>query len=348
MANSRDRANVNEHVEFVVKAAEDLILEGKERSLVRVRAGTPYSCLMLKQQRFSSLFRHYAKHHGLRKEDLAYYFTEPLQNEDTPESVFLQARDEVIVRKRKKHETDADIDEYEEDQNQANERFIMQVGALLDDTNEHCDVTFYAGENKVPVRAHKMILVARSEYFRNMFRRDAMREASQGEVFIKCHEEQTVRWMLEYLYTNRISDLHRCSADQVSAILAIAEEYQLLELKVLCENAACDNLTTSNVGRLLSAAEQFHATNLRSTCMSFVHKNMADCAHSQAFSNDVTSMPKLCISILKHISGETSKTIGGGGGGNGVGGFNMSGSNRPKRRRIDIEVDADDDRRGFI
>lgn len=44
---------------------------------------------MLKNQRFSSLFRHYAKHHGLRKDDLAYYFTEELQNEDTPETVFL-------------------------------------------------------------------------------------------------------------------------------------------------------------------------------------------------------------------------------------------------------------------
>lgn len=47
---------------------------------------------MLKNQRFSSLFRHYAKHHGLRKDDLAYYFTEELQNEDTPETVFLLVR----------------------------------------------------------------------------------------------------------------------------------------------------------------------------------------------------------------------------------------------------------------
>ena len=48
---------------------------------MRVRAGTPYSCLMLKNQRFSSLFRHYAKHHGLRKENLSFFFTEELQNE---------------------------------------------------------------------------------------------------------------------------------------------------------------------------------------------------------------------------------------------------------------------------
>ena len=50
-----------------MKPEEDLILEGTERTITRVQAGTPYSCLMLKSQRFSSLFRHYAKHHGLRK-----------------------------------------------------------------------------------------------------------------------------------------------------------------------------------------------------------------------------------------------------------------------------------------
>lgn len=83
-----------QHLELLSEPqpAEDLILEGSERSVIRVRAGTPYSCLMLKNQRFSSLFRHYAKHHGLRKDDLAYYFTEELQNEDTPETVFLLVR----------------------------------------------------------------------------------------------------------------------------------------------------------------------------------------------------------------------------------------------------------------
>jgi hypothetical protein len=45
---------------------------------------------MLKSQRFASLFRHYAKHHGLDKETLVFYFTEELQNEDTPESVHMQ------------------------------------------------------------------------------------------------------------------------------------------------------------------------------------------------------------------------------------------------------------------
>ena len=58
-----------------VQAAEDLVLTGKERSIVRVSANNMYSCLMQKTQRFSSLFRHYSKHHGLPRESLDFFFT---------------------------------------------------------------------------------------------------------------------------------------------------------------------------------------------------------------------------------------------------------------------------------
>jgi hypothetical protein len=90
--------NTNEHVEFSVRAAEDLYLEGSLKTIRRVTADTNYSCLMLKTQRFSSLFRHYAKYHGLRKDDLQYHFVNVLKNDDTPESVQLQRNDVIIVR----------------------------------------------------------------------------------------------------------------------------------------------------------------------------------------------------------------------------------------------------------
>lgn len=95
--NNNNQMN-NEHVEFSVKAEEDLYLTGSENTIRRVTAETNYSCLMLKTQRFSSLFRHYAKYHGLRKDDLEYYFVNLLENEDTPESVQLQRGDTIMVR----------------------------------------------------------------------------------------------------------------------------------------------------------------------------------------------------------------------------------------------------------
>ena len=140
MANNPDRGgnnannnNMNEHVEFTVRAEEDLYLTGSENTLRRVTADTNYSCLMLKTQRFSSLFRHYAKYHGLRKDDLEYYFVNPLENEDTPETVHLQRGDIIMVRKKRKAEApEPSADDGE---------FFKDMKELLDD-EEHMDTVF--------------------------------------------------------------------------------------------------------------------------------------------------------------------------------------------------------------
>ncbi|KAL3778760.1 hypothetical protein ACHAW5_009186 [Stephanodiscus triporus] len=132
----------NEHVEFTVKAEEDLYLTGSETTIRRVTADTNYSCLMLKTQRFSSLFRHYAKYHGLRKDDLEYYFVHPLENEDTPESVQLQRGDIIMVRKRRKAEPPEPAADDSE--------FFKDMRELLDD-EEHMDAVFLV--HRVPPRA---------------------------------------------------------------------------------------------------------------------------------------------------------------------------------------------------
>ncbi|CAM9145278.1 unnamed protein product [Discosporangium mesarthrocarpum] len=297
------RTQADTHVEFVVKPAEDLILEGSEKTVIRVRAGTPYSCLMLKNQRFSSLFRHYAKHHGLRKDDLAYYFTEELQNEDTPETVFLLVRDEIVVRRRKsKTEPTSDSDEEVDPEKVCpDSKYIEQMGCLLHEP-DHCDVTFFVGPDRTEVRAHKTHLVARSEYFRRMFRKGAMRESQTNEVGVPHHEEATLRQMLEFVYTNRIKDLHRLAADDVVALLALANEFLLEELKYLCEMAAKKIVTVANVAKMLMAAEQYQAEVLRAACLSFIQKNMAEVCLYPAFEAEISANPKLSMCILEGLA----------------------------------------------
>ena len=56
----------DENVNFRVVAKSNLYLTGSERSLLRVKSGNVYSCLMTTSPKMSSLFRHYAKYHGLR------------------------------------------------------------------------------------------------------------------------------------------------------------------------------------------------------------------------------------------------------------------------------------------
>ena len=229
MANNPDRGgnaannnNMNEHVEFTVRAEEDLYLTGSENTLRRVTADTNYSCLMLKTQRFSSLFRHYAKYHGLRKDDLEYYFVNPLENEDTPETVHLQRGDIIMVRKKRKAEApESSADDGE---------FFKDMKELLDD-EEHMDTLFLvhpvvtaktgpvepaavsaeplslSDDSKkrkridtvescpsssppiamdtdalIEIRAHKSILTARADYFKALFRKSAGETATGQKV----------------------------------------------------------------------------------------------------------------------------------------------------------------------
>lgn len=87
-------------IEFIVKPKDDLYLEGTLRTLPRVSKGEfiaiqgavsehipsmninyfvsylydigeAYPCQMQKNQTFSCLFRHYAKHKGLKKEGIS-------------------------------------------------------------------------------------------------------------------------------------------------------------------------------------------------------------------------------------------------------------------------------------
>jgi len=230
----------NEHVEFTVKAEEDLYLTGSENTIRRVTADTNYSCLMLKTQRFSSLFRHYAKYHGLRKDDLEYYFVNPLENEDTPESVQLQRGDIIMVRKKRKPDPPEPAADDEE--------FFKDMKELLDD-EEHMDTLFLvhpmppggatpsAGAKRkkdvaikrepaaddddlIEIRAHKCILTARADYFKALFRKTAgensagqrvgtFRESTECVIRVEPNfTPKIVRLMLEFLYTNRIECLH--------------------------------------------------------------------------------------------------------------------------------------------
>mmetsp|Transcript_46802 Transcript_46802/g.71572 ORF Transcript_46802/g.71572 Transcript_46802/m.71572 type:complete len:378 (-) Transcript_46802:105-1238(-) len=314
---------MNEHVEFTVKAEEDLYLSGSENTIRRVTAETNYSCLMLKTQRFSSLFRHYAKYHGLRKDDLEYYFVNPLENEDTPESVQLQRGDTIMVRKRRKPEPPeaaADDDE-----------FFRDMRDLLDD-DEHMDAVFLihpedgssssnmdtdkesSGESEkmVEIRAHKCILTARTDYFKALFRkgatpsggknsRVAFRESDECTINVEPTFSTThIKYMLEFIYTNRIQGLRSISTDDLLCILHLSDKWLLRDLKRLVEHELIRNhMSVHTVARMYGATEDFNAQRLSRACIEFIMANLRQVTGNTTFEEEMKNYPHLCIPVLK-------------------------------------------------
>lgn len=310
---------MNEHVEFTVKAEEDLYLTGSENTIQRVTADTNYSCLMLKTQRFSSLFRHYAKYHGLRKDDLEYYFVNPLENEDTPESVQLQRGDTIMVRKKRKPEPPeaaADDDE-----------FFKDMRDLLDD-EEHMDCVFLVhpedsgagmdttvkvemeeSPGTVEIRAHKCILTARTEYFKALFRKAAggktskvaFRESEECTIHVEPNfTPMHIRCMLEFIYTNRVAGIRSISTDDLLSILHLSDKWLLRDLKRLVEHELIrHHMSVHTVARMYGATEDFNAQRLSRACIEFIMANLRLVAGNPSFEEEMKNYPHLCIPVLK-------------------------------------------------
>merc|ERR1711893_490001 len=80
---------------------------------------------------------------------------------------------------------------------------------------------------KIP--AHKVVLAARSEYFRALLY-GGMRESSQSEVKLVETPHVAFKHLLKYIYTGLLS-LHSFKEDLILDILGLAHLYGFLELE---------------------------------------------------------------------------------------------------------------------
>ncbi|KAF0689079.1 Aste57867_19351 [Aphanomyces stellatus] len=285
-----------DNVEFTVKASEDLILNGSERSIIRVPANNMYSCLMQKTQRFSSLFRHYSKHHGLPRESLDFFFMSLLDPEESPESVHLQKNDVIQVR----HRRDAPVmmtPRISDDEFFACMKRMLQTGA-------NSDVVLKVGPNEEELRAHKCVLTTRCEVFRCMFPSEvkcglAMKESENGTVMIRHHAPEMVSKLLEFIYTNRVQDLAKLNANQLIDLLSLGEQYLMRPLKDLCEIQAKDLVTNETCTKLLSAAEKYNAAFLKDACVRHIVDNMGQLIDDDGFRQEIELYPSLALILLR-------------------------------------------------
>jgi len=294
-ANPAATATQRQSIEFVVKPTEELYLEGGLRRLPRVRKGENYPCQMQKNQAFSCLFRHYAKHNGLRKEDLVFSFVDELQPDQTPESVHLMPQDEIFVAHRKSAPMPVQT---------VTEKLYPQQFLTLLKTGVHSDVNFVLDEGRSVIPAHRAILSARSDYFNAMLRVGGMSESSQTDIHID-HDIASFKRMLEFIYCDNISDLPTCNAKEVVELLMTANEYIMEDLRILCEPFAAKLISMENISRLLLLTANKEPSVLRDACVQFIQDNKSALWSDDSFHKEVETNPELGL-LLFHYAVNSS------------------------------------------
>jgi protein-L-isoaspartate(D-aspartate) O-methyltransferase len=138
------------------------------------------------------------------------------------------------------------------------------------------DIKFSVEEKLIP--AHKMVLVAQSEHFRQMFA-GCFKESHDGIIKIFDCSPETFSEVLLFLYTGKCN----ITEDNCFSILEQANFFQLSRLIAMCEIFWYERINIENAGTCLSFAKHFNATQLSHFAMEFIFKNVHEVTQSQAW-----------------------------------------------------------------
>lgn len=147
------------------------------------------------------------------------------------------------------------------------------------DNEMFSDVKFIVGGKTI--HAHRCVLYARAEYFRNMFD-SKMRETCEKEIQIPDVAYEVFLAVLEYLYSGTVN----VSNGKLSVeLLKAADMFQIEGLRNLCVEKVEQAVTVENAASICQVADMHNALNLKQFCITFMMQNFRDVICSQSFQN---------------------------------------------------------------
>jgi hypothetical protein len=147
---------------------------------------------------------------------------------------------------------------------------ISEFGSLLDDPTS-ADVTFVVNNERIP--AHRIILAARSTYFRTMFS-SGMKEAQKGnDIIVQDTSPAAFRALLLYLYTDKLA-----FGDTVTLLVDVlrkAKELELTRVYNHCEQRCQRGLSAQNAVLLFMQANEYALEGLRESALRYLSRNLS-------------------------------------------------------------------------
>jgi BTB/POZ domain-containing protein 9 len=164
---------------------------------------------------------------------------------------------------------------------------VQHVHQLSDQLNklylsdEYSDVTLVVQANRFS--AHKVILAARSEYFRALLY-GGMRESAQAEVELKGTPLLAFRHLLKYIYTGHIS-LSSFKEEMILDILSLAHQYGFPDLEAAISDYLKAVLSIGSVCLIYDTSALFHLDTLAHSCLVFMDRHAVEILTHESFTS---------------------------------------------------------------
>ena len=172
----------------------------------------------------------------------------------------------------------------------SNDQLAIDFHQMLE--NQHLtDVTFCF--DGCQLRAHKLILTARSPVFAAMFRSD-MEEKQTNCVDIRDISFHVFRQLLNYIYTGKVVDIKNIAGE----LLAAADKYDLQSLKMMCLESLFENLTLENTVEIFTLANLYSFCEVKKYVLDFIIGNVGGILTANDWELLIDKSPEIAHKIL--------------------------------------------------
>ena len=174
-------------------------------------------------------------------------------------------------------------------------------------TNHHSEDVIFVVKGE-EISAHKVLLGARSEYFRTMLFGD-MQEGNADRIVIESGiSAKSFRMIINYIYSGQPE---ASSVAELLDLLPYADMYQLDGLTSLCAKRLVQNLSCGNVITMLRISRGTNSTFLQTQAMAFIIRNSRDrilveCIKSLSTDEDGEMIKDILLHIMMHGSTASS------------------------------------------
>jgi len=152
------------------------------------------------------------------------------------------------------------------------------IGKLYQ-SEDYSDVVLVVNEKRFP--AHRVVLAARSEYFRALLF-GGMKESSQEVVELKDTNLPAFQHLLRYIYTGSIT-LASLKEDLILDILGLAHQYGFQDLEMAISDYLKAVLSIRTVCLIYDTSSLYQLAGLSTACLVFMDRHALEVLHHETF-----------------------------------------------------------------
>lgn len=159
---------------------------------------------------------------------------------------------------------------------------LSSQSGLLYFSKEFTDVTFVVDKEKF--KAHRVMLAARSDYFRALLF-GGMRETNPAnEIEISDCSARSFNVLLTYIYTGKMS-LGELGLEVVLELISLAHKYGFLALESAIQGYLKAILDVKNVCQIFDLSSFFQLKDLYNSCLDYLDQDAVEVLSMDSFPN---------------------------------------------------------------